>query len=368
MLDIRPLESLRVMAQWLSSPWINGWFGLASPPADWVTLNRPEYTSQLLRGSANALTAATGLSWRDLGIVISFVGIFVFVVRTAIGLWRGARALTAWESVAIGLGSFALCSATIFAVGRMDYLQTLPDQVYADRYMIWPSLFWCALALLMVFDLAHSTRKFAQIAGICFLVALPIALWPAHRQGVEWASIVYRNAQESAAAARSGVYDSDKFPDNAAARKPTVVATLELLRQGDLAMFADPMWQLVGKPCPWPLAGSQNVSVQADISSRGTDGNDGTPFAIASGNVASGIAQIQKSGQLAIVDSHDVIAGLVEFSRLKPGSEALRFDMPRKRGFDGYIRHFDPRETYTLVLLMPEARRGLRLVPVAIPR
>jgi hypothetical protein len=364
MLDFRPWENLRIMAQWLSAPWINGWLGLASPPADWVTLNRPEFTSQLLRASANALAAATGLSWRNLGIVISFAGIFVFAVRIATGLWRGASALTAWESVAIGLASFALCSAAIFAVGRFDYLQTYPDQVYADRYMVWPSLFWCALALLVVFDLARSRRRYAQIAGICFLAAMPFALWPAHRQGTAWASIVYRNAQESAAAVRSGVFDGDKFPNGPDAPRSTVLLTLDLLKHERLAMFSDPTWELVGKSCPWPIAKNRNISVQAEVSSRGVDGVDESPFAVVSGTVNSGIAQTQQSGQLAIVDSHDVIAGLVEFSRLKPGSRILRFDTPRKRGFDGYIRNFDPRESYTLVLLMPDSRQAIRLAAV----
>jgi hypothetical protein len=367
-LDVRPLESLRIMAQWLSSPWINGWLGLANPQAEWVVLDKTAFTSHVLHSSANALTAVTGLSWRNLGIVISFAGIFVFGVRSATALWRGSRELTAWESVAIGMGSFALCSAAIFAVGRLDYLQTYPDQVYADRYMVWPSLFWCALALLVVFDLARSRRKYAQIAGICFLAAIPFALWPAHRQGVAWASVVYRNAQQSAAAARSGVYDSDKFPDNAAAWKPTVLATLDLLRREHLAMFADPMWEMVGKPCPWAIADGKDVSIQAAIASRGTDGIDGTPFASVSGAVSSGIAQIQKRGQLAIIDSNALIVGLAEFSQLKPGSAALRFDAPRKRGFDGYIRHFDPHETYTLVWLVPETRQAIRLTSVSVPK
>ena len=367
-LDVRPLESLRIMAQWLSSPWISGWLGLADPPADWVILSKPVFTSHLLRTSANVLAGATGLSWRSLGMTISFVGIAVFGVRSATALWRGSRELTAWESVAIGMGSFALCSAAIFAMGRMDYLRTYPDQVYADRYMVWPSLFWCALALLATFDLAHSPRKSAQIAGIGFLVALPFTLWPAHSQGIEWASIVYRNAQESAAAARSGVYDSDKFPDNAAARKPIVLATLNLLRRERLAMFADPMWEMVGNPCPWAIADGKNSSVQAAISSYGTDGIDGAPFASVSGVVTSGIAQIQKRGQLAIIDSNDLIVGLAEFSQLKPGSAALRFDAPRKRGFDGYIRHFDPHEAYTLVWLVPDVRQAIRLTSVAVPK
>lgn len=363
-LDIRPLESLHVMAQWLSSPWINGWLGLADPQAGWVVLNRPEFASKLLRSSANALSGASGLSWRSLGTVISFMGIAAFGVRTLLALWRGVRTLTAWESVAIGVGSFALFSAAIFALGRMDYLRTFPDQIYADRYMVWPSLFWCALALLLVFDAARSSRKSVRIAGICFLVVLPFALWPAHRQGVAWASIVYRNAQESAAAVRSDVFDGGKFPNGADASRDTVLQSLQLLKSGHLAMFADPAWELVGKSCPWPLTGSTNFSVQAAITSYGSDTVDGSPFAIVSGVVASGIAQIQKDGNLAIVDSANVIVGLAEFSQLRPGSDMLRFDMPRKRGFDGYIRHFDPHETYTLVLLEPPSQRAFRLAPV----
>lgn len=368
MLEVHPVESLRIMAQWLSSPWINGWLGLADPPAGWVALSNPTFTHHLLRSSANALSGATGLSWRNLGIAIGFAGIALFAARTAIAFWRGANQLTAWESVAIGMGSFALFSAAIFSVGRLDYLQTYPDQVYADRYMVWPSLFWCALALLVVFDLARSRRKYAQIAGIFFLAAMPFALWPAHRQGVEWASIVYRNAQESAAAVRSGVFDGDKFPNGPDAQRSTVLLTLDLLKHEHLAMFSDPTWELVGKSCPWPLSRNQNFSVHAEVSSRGVDGVDASPFAVVSGTVNSGIAQIQKSGQLAIIDSNDAIVGLAEFSQLKPGSAALRFDAPRKRVFDGYIRNFDPHETYSLVWLVPDLRQAVRLTSVAVPK
>ncbi|MBS0524358.1 MAG: hypothetical protein JSS04_12075 [Proteobacteria bacterium] len=367
-LNIHPLESLHIMAQWLSSPWTNGWLALADPRAGWVVLDKPKFTSHLLLTSANALSEATGFSWRNLGIAISFTGIAVFGLRTVFALWRGARTLSAWESVAIGVGSFALFSAAIFAVGRMDYLQSYPDQIYADRYMVWPSLFWCALALLLVFDLSRSPSKSARIAGTCFLVAMPFALWPAQRHGIEWASAVYRNAQESAAAVRSGVFDGDKFPDGADASRSTVLQTLDLLKRGHLAMFADPTWELIGKPCPWPMVNNKNVSAHVAIASRGTDSIDGASFAIVSGAVASGVAQIQKDGNLAIVDSNNVVVGLTEFSQLKPDSDALRFDFPRKRGFDGYIRHFDPRETYTLVLLAPDSQQAFRLTPIPVSK
>jgi hypothetical protein len=368
MLDIRPIENLLVMARWLSSPWVNGWLGLAEPHAQWMSIRDSDHTTTLLRTGANLLTTVSGLSWRALGTILGFLGAATFCARTVCSLRRGAHALSAWQAVAIGTGFFALCSAIIFAVGRLDYLKAVPDQVYANRYLIWPSLFWCALAMQLLHDLAHSNWRFAQIAGTCFLVALPCALWPSHIQGVEWASSVYRHSQQAAASVRSHVFDGKRFPNGADAPRETVLQTLEQLRREHLSMFADPTWQQVGKPCPWPIVTNNSYAVRVESVTQGTDAIDGQPFASVSGVITSGIAQLQKTGQLAILDSNDVIVGLAEFSFFGKGREALRFDVPRKRGFDAYIRHFNPARTYFLVLLAPQAQQATRLAEIAPSR
>jgi hypothetical protein len=69
---------------------------------------------------------------------------------------------------------------------------------------------------------------------------------------------------------------------------------------------------------------------------------------------------MQRDGHLVVLDESNTIVGLAEFSFIR-SERALRLDLPRKRGFDGYIRDYSANEIYRLVLLQPKAMRAFQL-------
>jgi hypothetical protein len=351
-LALRPLDSLVAAAQWLSSPWANGFLGLADPPLQpWLPAG--------LRRTANTLVGATSISWRSISTALGFVGIIVFVTRLAYGHARRVE-FSRYETLANGLCLFGLMTAVIIGIGRLDYLQANPSQVFADRYLAWPCLFWTGLVLLLLRDVCRRNNRALAMLGLLFLAALPMVLWQTHHAWAGWGAAIYQLSQRSAAAARSDVFDESVFAGGDDASRPDVLLTLSLLKKNHLAMFADPGWELMGSRWTTTTQGDE-ITVNAQVINPLHDALTGLPAARVEGTLIRNSEITAHAEQLAILDEDDRITGLVEFSTIKPDADALRFSVPRKRGFDGYIRDYHAGQTYRLVLLQTAEKRAVLL-------
>ncbi len=358
-LELHPLESARICAQWLAAPWINGWLGAADPAASWVPVDPETWNGAVLVASANTVVGASGTDWRTLATFIGFAGAGGFLIRT-LAMYLRAAAPTRIEVLATGICVFALGSALVIGIGRLGYIRQYADQVFADRYLVWSSLFWSSFALLLLLDVARSRLRSLQFAGIAFLFALPMLLLVTQRTQAGWAGAVYREAQRTAAALRSGVFDEIHFPGNAVEEHEVDLRTVDLLRARNLAMFADPAWQQVGKTWTGTLESNPAYMVSTEPLQPFNDAHDGNRAARFTGRVVRGISAMQSEGQLAILDDAGSIVGLAEYSFVAM-PVALRLDLPRKRGFDGYIKNYDPKKKYVLALLDMKLRRGTTL-------
>ena len=116
-------------------------------------------------------------------------------------------------------------------------------------------------------------------------------------------------------------------------------------------MFAEPGSDLLGKRYSGHLRDSQRVLAHPTGLEVLRDLRDDRPIARFDGWISSGIKEAQKGGFLAVLDIDNHIVGFAEYSFIRPGSQALRFDVPRKRGFDGYIRDYDPMARYRVVVI-----------------
>ncbi len=278
-LELRPLDASIAIAQWLSSPWASAFLGFADPPLQaWMPVSLIDPVGGLLCRAANGLLAVTGMSWRSISTLLGFAGILVFFARLVRRYtWRAN--FTRYEVLATGLGLFGLMTAVIIGVGRLDYLHANPDQVYADRYLPWSSLFWMALALLLLSDACRLRYRAIATLGLLFLVALPVVLYPTQRVWAGWTAAVYQNTQRSAAAARSDVYDKAVFPEGAEAERVDVVRTLSLFKQHRVAMFGDPRWELMGTQQQTAIEQSGEIVVNAQIVDTFNDALNGLPAA-----------------------------------------------------------------------------------------
>ena len=354
-LSLRPIATIVIVAQWLSSPWANGLLALADPPLQpWLPASFDTSLGQLLVRTANWIVVASNTPWRYIAALLGAAGVAVFLVRLIVIYVRG-KPVSRSEALANALCVFALASAVIVGIGRLEYLRANPDQVYADRYLVWPCLFWMGLVWLVVTDIHRLKKRAVTAIGLLFLVALPVVLYPTHRAWAGWGAAVCHISQQSAAAVRSGVFDEALFPSGADASRDDVLRTLALLKQRHLAMFADRSWELVGSQWRGSLARSEEYGLDIRLDASLRDSESGLAAARIEGTFLPESTPIQAGAQMVILDGEDRISGLAESSFISPDASGLRLDVPRKRGFTGYIRDYRESGSYRLVLLQGPA-------------
>lgn len=352
MLAFRPIDSVLVAADWISSPWVRLWLGHAPPPLEDSFTHAMPYADlgRQVVASAAWLQGASGLSWRMLARLAGFAGIGLFLLLLGrFTLVREAKP-TRLQTLALMFCLFALATATVISLGRLDYFVEYPEQIWADRYVVWPNLFWCGLAILLVLEAQRLRWRGLGAVGAIPLILLPLVALPTQQTYADWAAIVYRHAQQSAAIVRSGLFEADLFPNGDDASADDVQRSLAMFRQRHLAMFADPAFERVGSTMNAPLEHSTRFAAEARISNTFDDSLTGMHAAHFEGKVIAGTAGIPHDGQLAVLDEDKHIVGLAEFSYLVRDS-ALLYDTPRKSGFDGYIRNYRGEGEYTLALL-----------------
>ncbi len=365
MVGLRPVDSMLTIARWLSSPWINGWLGFSEPPlAPWMA--EQNGTAVLwLRASANRVVAFTGHDWREMSTVIGLAGIFGFGIRCAIA---GARrdCPDRLEALLLGLGLFALATAAVIGIGRVDYLQQYPSETYSDRYLVWPSLFWMSLLMLLMHDAAVLPGRGARTVAYVFCATLPAVLLATHSLGAGWGATVYRIAQQTSAQLRSGIYDEAHFP--AESRGAEIEQReIDLLRTQRIAMFAEPAWQRLDTHWSGTLETADDTAIEVHWLPPIDTPDANRPAAHIEGWVTRGIGTVRQRGQLVVLSEDRIVAGFAEYSFVRPNARSLLLDVPSKRGFDGYIRNYDNKTKYTLAVADFGANRAFSLTSLPAP-
>ena len=352
-LTITPLENLRLLARWMASPWMYGWLNDADPK----NVSAFDPNTQLGHGM-NELARAVGASLSRIDVtlesfvmVLGIAGITLFCALFLRAL-RRPEAVSRTAALCFGTGVFAIASGTITVISRTDYLHEHPEQIYADRYLAWPSLFWACLAMLLVITAAHRAKITLYVLGIAFLVALPVALSGTQRTGAIWGALVYRIAEQNAAELRSGIYDRTNFP-GLASDTPTELKEIERLRTARVAMFSDPAWRLIGSAWTGALADDYHFRIEANWEKPIIDPTRAAPSGHVAGEVRADISHFPMDDQLALLDEKQVIAGLGRFSYLGSGekADAVTYRVKLKRGFDVYVRDYDRTKVYRIAAL-----------------
>ena len=264
----------------------------------------------------------------------------------------------------LAVGMFGLTTALVIGFSRLDYLVANQVEIYSDRYLVWPSLFWMSCAVLLL-EYAWRRRSAVMRWSVAAIVALlPLMLLPTQSAWAEWGAILYRNSEQMAAAARSGVIYPAIVLGDPSANRTMRLATLETLRARRLAMFTDDAWTRIGTHWNGKLSRGDGIKVYARAVETLENLAAPGPALHIDGYVESGLAAV-RSGQLAILDENGTIVGLAEFSFIAPGADSLRLSVPHKRGFDGYVGGYDPQHRYRLVSIDFSRGEALDLADLA---
>ncbi|MFZ2237117.1 MAG: hypothetical protein WAV67_12155 [Dokdonella sp.] len=356
-LDFRPLDSMVVSARWLASPWITGWLGLADSQPLGFVINTP--LGLAMTHSAKFLQSLLHVEWKSSGAtLIGSVGLTI-MVASVVAKARRRGPMTATRTLAFALMMFAAATAGLIGVGRLDYLEKIPEQVFSDRYLVWPCLFWLGIGLMLL-SLANARRPWLRDGLLAFSCMLPIALFSFQQYGAGWGASVYHMNQAGAAAAMSDLFDDRLFQTGDDATLAQRVLSYRLLREGHLGPFRYPGSEELGHLLAAnPVAAPANISVFLQKTFAVTDARDGSNGARFEGVVAAGIRAIQARGPLAVIDPDRRIVGYAMFSNVGKPMRTLGFSMPLKRGFDGYVKNYAPAVRYRLVSLDSNGIQGI---------
>lgn len=362
-LQVRPIENLAVASQWLASPWIHAWFGMADPAldpglADALSTRR---VAGLLVSSAKGVQQTLHLPWQGAGAVLTGAIGMSLLAGQVFWAMVHRRRLERVSVLAYTLMLFGGASALLIGLGRLAYFEQYPDQIFADRYLVWPCLFWLGLGLLV---LSWSVRLSSSKRAIVLVLAgaVPIVVQPTHRAAANWAEAVYEGNAATEAAALSDVIDARIFPDHRPdASLEERIATLKLMRQERVGMFASPYAMYLGHKLSPLRASSGEATIRIIDRVPIVDARDGRRALRVRGVVSSGIAYVADAGVLVVVDDEGRVKGFAAFTRFDDGGGAMRFSVSRKRGFTAYVRDYDSHERYRLVRVDREGSSGLVL-------
>lgn len=352
-LTMAPLDNLVVGLRWLSAPWMHAWLGSAEPAVyPWLVQQAPvNAVEEWMRSTAGGLGDALGARAPFIeSVTIGSLGLFGW----GFCLWhlRSRRhAVTRSQVVSFGVATFGLAVGAIICLARVAHFESHPQDLFAERYLPWSSLFWLGLAL---YTLAARTTPSAwrDMAGAALACALLAVLYPSHQVWAGWSAAVHRSNQASAVAAQMGIWDPQRFPDGLDARKADVLETLGMLRERHLSMFGEPGFVLWDSA--WTVSASEPVSAEKAWFRVQSAFEDDTGRVVGrfEGVLPEGIPS-PGDGVLVVVDASNVRRGMAKMSFLGFDDDALRFDRATPRGFDGYLIAPQPGELFDLLILEP---------------
>lgn len=254
-----PARNLRVLMLWLSAPPTMALLpmldpattvpGLPAPLARVVAAVAGEFAARF--GSARTGTTPQLL----LGLCV-----LCLALVASVRAWRAQPGRLA----VLGqlMTAFGLVTGGLIAITRLAYFDAQPDQVFANRYLPWSSLFWGGLAVSWIADL--DARGRARALGAARVLVLGCALWLlATGFGYRaWAQAVQELAHRHALAVATSAFDVEqKLGESLLA---DLVAAAPVLRRHAVGPFAGGFARTHAAPAaPAPACAVLAITVEA---------------------------------------------------------------------------------------------------------
>lgn len=362
-----PVGNLTTLTRWLSAPWMRAWLGHGDPSIEaWLqsSMDRTTFGHGLV-SSARMLSLPFGAHpAMVISILVGTLGVCGFA-WACLHAWRTHGQLSSSRALGLGLAAFGLGAAIIICFARVNLFQAAPAQVFADRYLPWSCLFWLGLAIYAIAGINFAARR-RQMAVVIASLLVSLIFFPSHRSLAGWSATVSRHIDQSAVAAQLGIWDPRRFEDPSATIED-VEATLRLLRERHLSMFGESAYALIEHDwhapasLPEPLA-----SAWTRVAREFDDPHSGRHIA----DFEGWMPRIEGAHHpvLAVVDDRGILRGLAQPSFIGPGKKSLRFNIARKRGFDGYVLDAQAGEQLQVLVLDDQAKRVLASIPLQIPQ
>jgi hypothetical protein len=312
-----PFENLLIGARWLGAPFVTLLTYLWDPGASGLV------PTHALSRAANSIAMVAARSLPDLSVSVlpqAAVGGFG-MLALLLASTRRLRARTAsspMEAMGFGIAWFGLGAAGIVSLSRLSYFRQFPEQIYANRYLPWPCLFWLGLGLIVLSR--TGTRGLRERCTVMFVALLPLLAWPTHYGGRIYAALVRGQIDNTAAGSVVGVLSrGSSFGETV---ESELVRGIAVLRPLHLAQFGSPYLALLGRPLPSRFHLVPDVSIEARPIENNLLGEPGTAIVL-----RESIDLHTPHDRLWLIDARNVVVGyVVRDARLEPP------------GYSGYVQ------------------------------
>jgi hypothetical protein len=295
-----PLENLLAGARWLGAPFVILVKYLWDPDAVGLVPGGP------LRSASAGIAHVVSQHWPDMGTRVMPYALFgalgmLALIVASIGRLRAREAAAPMQAAGFGIAWFGIGAAGIVSLSRLAYFHEFPGQIYADRYLPWPCLFWLGLALIALGRL-QPQRQWLSRATLGFALILPLLGWPLQFGGSIYAAIVRAGIDDVALGSAVGVID------RATALGETVGDELTrgvpVLRPLHVAQFSDPALQWLGQTAATATRTLNGATIDTKRVSDNLLGEPGTAVRVQ-------LAEPQPAHELLLIDANAQVVGLI---------------------------------------------------------
>ena len=323
-----PFENLLVGARWLGAPFVTMFCFLWDPGTTGLVPTEP------LRQATGSIAGYAAAHLPDLHTSVmpqALFGAFGMLVLV-VASWQRMRARAAagpMEATGLGIAWFGLGAAGIVSLSRLAYFHEHPEQIYADRYLCWPCLFWLGIALIGLGRRARANsdsvargpqaRPLAGKAVFACALLIPFCAWPTQYGGSIYAALVRGHVDNMGVGSIVGVFE--RGADTGETDPGEFSRGIPAFSSRHIAQFADGVATMVGQRLPAGTPTIEGATVEVRPIADNLLGAPGTAVTL---RLPQGA---QTPYRILLVDAENQIVGLVvRDARVQPS------------GYSGYAR------------------------------
>lgn len=337
---------------WLSSFWLTSWLShadhslLATSAAQ---LSAQKFGTGLV-ASARLLTSALGHpSLTQLGSAIGTLGL-ALLLPLIWRAWKHPARISRIESLAVALCLFSIGIGVMVALGRADLFAEIPQQVLAERYVIWTNLFWLGLGLGYGARLQPSAWQTMAFSTLALVISMMV--YPTHQIGRGWAAAVEHEVESKAAQLQTGIWSDDILAHTDMHDRETLAEASRVLLENKVGPFRSARSRLLGaklNPLQMKSLASNTIYLETPQRMRSTHESNAREWHVA-GRLLPPATRDADVG-LLVVDAQNVVVGLGEFG----------FEIVEDHAYDRIDEVCDGFDVY---FRAPISEAGLRLILV----
>ena len=288
--------------------------------------------------------------------VAPIVGAAGFIAASAITSYRLYKPTSSrLEICALGVVLFSMGVSIIVALGRAHFFDVFEGQVFAPRYIVWSSLFWSGLLILLIVYVGRiSIRPIAMVIAtilICFILAY--AVLRSEDKWITQSDALYAGAETCLLAIRLGI-NHDIVPDSCdifrnEEFRQRFNKTLHLVKDRNIGLFNTSYNHLLGTDPLRIFTKLDTTPMKGDVvlSRVLRDTSTSELFASLQGWAVDADREIAPD-MVLIVDDDERIQGIAIPSRLRI-KQAKSLGLPKllRFGLSGFIKNYRPSQNYT---------------------